>query len=119
MNPQTTLPGLEFPTSSRVSLRIEVTGDLNVSAFVARQKANRFLILEVGDQLRAGKPELIVHQVLGWRVPVEYAPSKSGTLGIVGHLLVDGETGEITIADGLTTEDLLSRADTLYERTAL
>lgn len=115
MNPQTTLPGLELPTNSRVSLKIEVTGDLNVSAFVARQKAHRFLILEVGDQLRAGTPELIVHHVLGWRVPVEYAPSKSGILGIVGHLLVDGETGEVTIADSQTTEDLLTRADTLYD----
>ena len=115
MNGQIALPGLELPTSSRVSVKIEVTGDLNVSAFVARQKANRFLILEAGDQLHAGTPELIMHQVLGWCVPVEYAPSKSGPLRIVGHLLVDGETGEITLTDGLSTEDLLSRADALYD----
>ncbi len=119
MNGQIALPGLELPTSSRVSVKIEVTGDLNVSAFVARQKANRFLILEAGDQLRAGTPELIVHHVLSWRVPIEYAPSKSGVLGIVGHLLVDGETGEITIADGQTAEDLLTRAEALYARTTL
>lgn len=119
MNGQIALPGLELPTSSRVSVKIEVTGDLNVSAYVARQKANRFLILEAGDQLRAGTPELIVHHILGWRVPVEYAPSKSGILGIVGHLLVNGETGEVTVADGQTAEDFLTRAETLYERSSL
>jgi hypothetical protein len=40
-------------------------------------------------------------------------------LGIVGHLLVDAETGEVTVADGQTTEDLLERAEVLYARATL
>ncbi len=32
-----------------------VNSDLNISAFVARQKANHFLIMQVEDQLIAGR----------------------------------------------------------------
>lgn len=55
--------------------------------------------------------------VLGWRVPIQYAPSRRGPLGIVGHLLVDAESGEVTMANGQTTEDLMERAEALYART--
>jgi len=96
-----------------------VTAQINVSAFVARQKANRFLILQVGDQLCAGEPELVVGTTVCWRAPVQYAPSRRGALGIVGHLTIDADTGEVTIADGRTVEDLLKAAETLYERAAL
>lgn len=38
---------------------------------------------------------------------------------IAGHLLVDAGTGEVTVADGQTSEDLLARAEALYERATL
>jgi hypothetical protein len=38
---------------------------------------------------------------------------------IVGHMLVDARTGEVTVADGQTSEDLLARAEALYERATL
>lgn len=37
----------------------------------------------------AGQPELVVGPTLYWRVPVQYAPSRRGTLGIVGHLQIE------------------------------
>ncbi len=116
MAKQATLSGVELPAPGRVSVKIEISADLNVSAYVARQNANRFLILQAGDQLGAGVPELIVGPGLSWRVPVQYAPSRRGMLGIVGHLLVDAEQGEITIADEQTIEDLMDRAEVLYAR---
>jgi len=119
MAKQTTLAGIEIPVPGRVSVKIEIDTEINISAYVARQKANRFLILQAGDQLGAGEPELIVGTTLQWRVPVQYAPSRKGTLGIVGHLLVDAENGEVTIADGQSTEDLMDRAEALYERATL
>jgi hypothetical protein len=116
MTQQAALTGIELPTSSEVSVKIEVSSKVNVSAYVARQKANRFLILQAGDQLCAGEPELAVGPVLGWRVPVQYAPSRTGPLGVVGHLLVDADMGEVTVADGQTPEDLMERAEVLYAR---
>ena len=114
-----TVVGLDLPTTSRVTVTIEISTDVNVSAFMAKQTANHFLIMRVGDQLCAGQPELVVGPRLCWRVPVQYAPSRKGPLGIVGHLLIDAETGEVTVADGQTSEDLLARAEVLYERAAL
>jgi hypothetical protein len=115
---QATIQGVAFP-SSKVVMEIKVTADLNVSAFVARQRANHFLIVEAGDQLCAGEPELSVSARLAWRVPIQYAPSRRGVIGIVGHLLVDAETGEVTLADGQTTEDLMRRAEMLDARPTL
>jgi hypothetical protein len=116
---QVVLPTMELPVASRVSVKIEVSADINVTAYVARQKANRFLILQVGDQLMAGDPMLAVGPGLRWRIPVRYAPSMRGPLGIVGHLMVDATTGEVAVADGQTTEDLMTRAEALYARAAL
>lgn len=92
---------------------------INISAFVARQKANRYLIMQAGDQLCAGEPELVTSTTVAWRVPVQCAPSKRGVLGTVGHLLIDATTGEVNIADQRTAEDLLKGADALYERASL
>lgn len=116
---QAMLTAMELPVASRVLVKIEVSAEINVSAYVARQKANRFLILRAGDQLMAGDPALAVGTGLRWRVPVRYAPSLRGPLGIVGHLMVDATTGEVTVADGQTTEDLMARAEALYARAAL
>ena len=111
MAEQATLLGWPVTGQSKVNVKIEVTAQINVSAFVARQKANRFLILQAGDQLCAGEPELVVGATVCWRVPVQYAPSRRGVLGVVGHLTIDADTGEVTIADGRTVEDLLKEVE--------
>lgn len=113
---QAVLTTSDLPSASRVSVKIEVSADLNVTAYVARQKANRFLILQAGDQLVAGDPILAIGPGLRWRIPVHYAPSTRGPLGIVGYLMVDATTGEVAVADGQTTEDLMARAEALYAR---
>lgn len=116
---QVTLTGLDLPAAGRVSVKIEISAEINVSAFVARQKANRFLILQVGDQFMASDPELVVGLRLSWRLAVQYAPSRRGALGIVGHLLVDAETGKVVVADDQTPDDFLSRAEVLYASASL
>ena len=112
---QATLTMTQVPTVSHVSVKIEVQTTLNVSAYVARQKANRFLIVQAGDQLCAGEPELAIGSVMYWRVPVLYAPGDRGNLGTVGQVLVNTETGEVVLADGLTATDLMERAEILND----
>jgi hypothetical protein len=58
------------PSGSRVAVRIEISADFNVTAVAARQKANRYLLMTLGDQLHAGEPELMIGERLWWRVPV-------------------------------------------------
>ncbi len=119
MAQQASISGIQFPLESRVSLKIEIDSDVNITAFVARQKANRFLIMQAGDQLMADQPALHIDDALYWRVPIQFAPSRMGVLGVVGHLLVDAQTGDVRLADGVSIVELLDRADTLYERTTL
>ena len=91
---------------SQVRVRLEITSHINITAYVARQRANRFLLAEIGDQLGALQPELVIGDAMQWRVAVQYAPSRLGPLGVVGHLLVDAQTGEVSVADGHTVDDL-------------
>ena len=119
MDSLVSLPGMTVSLDSKVVVRFEINADINFTAFAARQRANRFLIMQVGDQLGAMQPELVVGITIHWRVPVQFAPSRLGPLGIVGHLLVDAQTGEVSISDGRTIEDLVANAETLYERATL
>ena len=119
MDQRATLSGILPAGQSKINVKIEVNAEINVSAFVARQKSNRFLITQAGDQLCGGEPELVIGPKISWRIPVQYAPSGRGILGIVGHLLIDADTGEITVADDSTVEDLMKRAEALYERASL
>ncbi len=119
MDTQMALPGLMVSPESQVLVRLEITSRINITAFVARQRANRFLLTQVGDQLGALPPELVVGDAIQWRVAVQFAPSRLGPLGIVGHLLVNAQTGEVSVADGRTAEDLALSAEVLYERATL
>jgi hypothetical protein len=119
MTQQASLPGLPIFQAAKLSVRVEVSTEINISSVVARQRANQFLIAWVGDQLGAQEPEMVVTEQVHWRLPVVYAPSRLGPLGVVGHLLVDAQTGEVSIADGRSAGDLLASAEMLYERTTL
>lgn len=113
MDTQMALPGLTISPDSQVRVRLEITSPINITAYVARQRANRFLLNEIGDQLGALQPELVIGDGVQWRVAVQYAPSRLGPLGVVGHLLIDAQTGEVSVADGRTTEDLALSAASL------
>ena len=97
-------------------MRLEITSPINITAYVARQRANRFLLAEIGDQLGALQPELVIGDALQWRVAVQDAPSRLGPLGVVGHLLVDAQTGEVSVADGHKIGDLSLCAESLFTR---
>jgi hypothetical protein len=117
MSDTATLTSMSLPAGGRVTVHIEVSQDLNISAFAARQKANRFLLMQIGDQTVAGEPELVVGSRIAWRLPVLLAPSRRGVIGPIGHLLVDAETGEITIDDNQTAAEIVAAAEALYART--
>ncbi len=58
--------------------------------------ATGFLLDRAGNHLMAGEPHLMVSAVRAvWIVPVQLAYLHSGTLGSVGVVAVDEETGQI------------------------
>jgi len=103
-----------IPRGSAVSLKIEVTSQFNVSAAVAQQKANRFLAMNAGNMLAAGEPELVVGETLRWRVPVLFGTPAKGTLGRVGELYIDADTGQIQLENPSDLEEMLRHAENLY-----
>lgn len=119
MRSPVTVSELAPPTGSRLIIQVAVSADFNISAEVARQRANRFLIMNLGDQLCAGAPELVISEQLSWRVPVHLALSRGGYLGKVGDLRVDAQTGDLEIETPQTLAQLAERAEVLYERAAL
>lgn len=119
MNVPVTISDLAPPMGSRIVIQVAVSADFNISAEVARQRANRFLIMNLGDQLYAGAPELLIGEQLAWRVPVHLALSRGGYLGKVGDLRIDAQTGDLDVEAPQTLAQLADRAEVLYERAAL
>ncbi len=116
MSSEVSLGGTSLPAGSRVVFHIEVSADFNISADGARQKANRFLVMNLSDQLSAGEPELVVGERLFWRMPVNLTLSQGGTVGKVGDIQVHAQTGDLQIEPPQTIEQLADQAEMLYER---
>jgi len=90
---------------------------IHVTAAEARQRVSRLVISEVGNLLYGGEPTLTVGARTCWHVPVLLAYPDRGTVGQVGVLDVDIETGAVLT----TPEQLAALSDyALYlaERTA-
>ena len=112
------LPGSVVPLGAALSIRIELTAQVNITAFVARQKVTRFVIMEISTQLLGETPHLSVGERLCWSVPVELTSPARGVVGRVGEILVDITTGEV-LADADTVRRIADDADRLAQRSPL
>ena len=100
----------------RVDIRIQA--DLNVSAFVARQKVTGFVVDAISDHMAGDEPTLIIEtDRFLWRVPVVLAVLPQGRLGQVGAIDVDAQSGQLQLTNSLI-EDIRRNAETLVERSA-
>lgn len=100
-----------------VQFKVEVKGEINFTAFVARQQVNRYLFLHVGNLLRAGEPDLLVgDEFLQWQVPIIYALPDHGDLGVVGHILLDAQNGDLKLAPSTSLEEIEARVSRLYQQ---
>jgi hypothetical protein len=106
------------PQGGTVSIRIEITAPVNVTAFVARQKVTRFVVMEISTQLLGETPELSVGERLCWLVPVVLTSPARGIVGKVGEIAVDVTTGELLV-DEQTVQRMTDDARRLAERSPL
>src|SRR5438477_6612077 len=109
------LPGLTPPQGATVSIRIEISAQVNITAFVARQKVTRFVVREISSQLLGETPELSVGERLCWSVPVVLTSPARGIIGKVGAISVDATTGELLV-DADTVRRMTDDARRLAER---
>jgi hypothetical protein len=108
------LPGITPPQGATLAIRIELTAQVNITPFVARQKVTGFVNLEISDRMRGGQPELVVGDRLCWSVPVVLTSPNRGVVGKVGDILVDATTGELLVEPG-TVQWMSDDADRLAE----
>ena len=89
----------------RVHVHIQIRADLNVSAFVARRQVTNYLLDNVSDHLSGEAPDLVIDgERLLWRVPVALYLTSQGSVGHVGSIDVDAQTGQLQITPSLVAE---------------
>lgn len=88
---------------ARIKIKIELSSEINVTPFIARQKANVFLLTHLGNMVSAGEPKLsILADQLRWTVPIFYTiPKHSSTQ--VGELAMNVNSGEIVLSESKPT----------------
>jgi len=105
-------------SKKKVTFELKIKGELNVTAFIARQQVNYYLIVHVGNLLHAGDPDLLVGDdgSAQWNVPVIYSLPSRGTLGAVGHICVDAQNGDLKFKASTLKEELRANAKRLYQQ---
>jgi len=111
-------PNKVSKSKDKVTFELKIKGELNITAFIARQQVNYYLIVHVGNLLCAGDPDLVVDDdgSAQWNVPVIYSLPSRGTLGTVGHILVDAQNGDLKLKISTSKEELRANAKRLYQQ---
>jgi len=105
-------------TRGQVWVDVRVQAELNVSAFVARQKVTGYVLDHVSDHMGGAEPSLVIDgERFLWRVPVCLSVLPHGRLGQVGTVDVDAHTGQLLVTKGLV-EEMQRAALSLIERAA-
>jgi len=110
---------IPIPEKSKISFKIEVDSTFNISAFVARQKANLYLLMHLGELVSAGQPELWIGEKIYWRLPIIYTLPSVGTLGTIGELLVQTDNGNIELKEPQSVKEIEKRVKNLLKNTSL
>ena len=102
---------------AKVKVKIELSSEIDITPFVARQRANIFLLTHLGNLVSAGEPKLsITEGRLRWVVPVFYTiPKHSSTQ--VGELAMDVNIGEIILSESnpSSMNEIENHVEALYQ----
>jgi len=88
---------LSLPVDAEVRYRMEVSFHVAITPFVARQNANVYLLMKVGNMLSAGDPILSLSERPYWKVPVYCAFPEFKHREKIGELAVDVRSGAILL----------------------
>jgi NAD-dependent oxidoreductase involved in siderophore biosynthesis len=105
--------------SAQVSISVNVTATLNITAYTAKRQVSVLVLHRVGTGLFGDEPSLVVTgKSVVWRVPIFVSTASRGRLGQVGQVDVDAQTGEI-MADDTLLKAIGDNAERLVAGTAL
>jgi hypothetical protein len=100
-NPTITLTGEGIQDTRELDIHISIVARVNIDARTARRRATAWLVTNVGNMLVGGAPQLVISQQTVWRVPVLLTSPSVGTVGQMGTVDVDAESGELLISADL------------------
>ena len=106
--------------AAKVKIKIELSSEINITPFVARQKANVFLLTHLGNLLWAAEPKLAVTgENLRWMIPVMYTIPRHISKQ-VGELAMEVNTGEIILRESIPSKlnEIEEHVQHLYQTTS-
>ncbi len=97
---------------------LQASAQVQISAFVARQKVNVLMLERVSNLLLADEPALERNPdgYWQWRVPIDLTFSAQGRVGRVGEITVDARYGRVHYDDALLT-CIAAEAERLTDQT--
>lgn len=83
------------PAGTDVEVEVKIHTRLNISSYVAKQKANVALALHCGQSFCVTEPVLQIGAHVSWLVPVWLVSSRGEKKTKIGELAIDAQTGEV------------------------
>ncbi len=94
---QTQLTPPTIPTQAQVRYQLDVSFQCSITPFVARQNANVYLLMNVGNMLSAGDALLSLSEQPCWLLPIFCAFPDLNHREKIGDLAVDINSGAILL----------------------
>ena len=110
---------IKIPRTKNIHFKFEVKGEFNITSFVARQKVNRYLLMNTGNLIHSMEPDLVIGDHLCWRVPIGYSLPDQGLLGEVGHVFVEAINGSLLLENSTPIQEIEANAERLYQKATL
>jgi hypothetical protein len=111
---------MKFPIQPKLRYKFTFEGELNISPYVAKQKANYYLVMHVGNLVMAADPNLEFHESgAQWRVPAILTNPEIGHVGKIGEVIVDADTGSIIENETTSVEEMQANAEHIAKEEAL
>jgi hypothetical protein len=88
-----TLDSYTIPERGPVTIELNRSFEIKVTAEEAQRQVNRWLLNEVSYMMHSDPPQLVIGERVVWRVPAVLTSPQVGQVGVVGEVDVDVETG--------------------------
>lgn len=111
-----TLEKEKMPRLRTMKVCFQFEGEINISPYIAQQKVNQLLIMNLPNLIMADEPDFELTREGGfWRVPVVLTNPADGIIGKVGEILVDANTGIIERRRSTSLEEIEKNAESIAQ----
>lgn len=109
----------KIPRLRNMKVRLQFEGEINISPYIAQQKVNQFLIMNLPNLIMADEPDFELTRNGGfWRVPAVLTNPENGIIGKVGEIIVDASTGSIERQRSTSLEEIERNAEIVAKEKA-